>query len=111
MITDQRNHYRVSLFLPGDLSLRAQGGETTRILIRDACGAGLCLETLQSYEPGDMLYVDFELVGRFRFQRLPVTVSRCVRDGHGYLTGVHFRQGEDKRRVLHALVFALENAN
>ena len=111
MISDQRAHNRVSFFVGGDIYRQAEGQKVGRAIIRDISFSGLRIETLESWEPGEVVYLDFAIAGRFEFRRVPVVVARSERNMGSFVTGLNFRQGEDRRRVRHALTYAIENSN
>ncbi len=111
MISDQRAHNRVSFFVGGDIYRQAEGQKVGRAIIRDISFSGLRIETLESWEPGEVVYLDFAIAGRFEFRRVPVVVARREGNMGSFVTGLNFRQGEDRRRVRHALTYAIENSN
>ncbi len=111
MISDQRAHNRVSFFVGGDIYRQPEGEKLGRVVIRDISYSGLCIETLEPWEPGDIAYLDFAIAGRFEFRRIPVIVARSHNQQGSFVTGLNFRQGEDRRRVRHALAFTIESSN
>jgi|GEM_PF-2518808 len=111
MISDQRAHNRVSFFVGGDIYRNPEGEKVGRVIIRDISYSGLSIETLESWEPGELVWVDFVIAARFEFRRIPAIVARSHNVQGSYITGLNFRQGEDRRRVRHALSFAIENSN
>ncbi|MBL0059371.1 MAG: PilZ domain-containing protein [Elusimicrobia bacterium] len=111
MITDQRAHNRVSFFFGGDIYKDADGEKVGRVIIRDISFSGLRIETLEPWEPGQTVFLDFDIAGRFEFRRVPVVVARSDGNQGSFVTGLNFRQGEDRRRVRHALTYAIESSN
>jgi hypothetical protein len=111
MISDQRAHSRVSFFVGGDIYRAAEGDKIGRVIIRDISFSGLRIETLEPWEPGETVFLDFAIAGRFEFRRVPVVVARSDGNQGSYVTGLNFRQGEDRRRVRHALTYTIENSN
>jgi hypothetical protein len=109
MISDQRNHNRVSFFVGGDIYPSVDGDKLGRVIIRDISYSGLCIETLEPLESGQTAYLDFEIAGRFVFRRVPVTVARSEKNSGSYVTGLNFHRGEDRRKVRHALTFTIES--
>lgn len=111
MISDQRSHNRVSFFVGGDIYKEAEGEKIGRVIIRDISYGGLCIETLEPWESGQVAYLDFEIAGRFAFRRVPVVVARSTKNGGSYVTGLNFHRGDDRRKVRHALTYTIESSN
>jgi hypothetical protein len=111
MISDQRAHNRVSFFVGGDIYREAEGEKVGRVIIRDISFSGLRIETLEPWKPGDTVFLDFAIAGRFEFRRVPVVVARSDNNQGSFVTGLNFRQGEDRRRVRHALTYTIESSN
>lgn len=111
MISDQRSHNRVSFFVAGDIFRHPEGEKIGRVIIRDISFGGLSIETLESWEPGETAYLDFDIAGRFSFRKIPLTVARTARNGGSYVTGLNFHHGEDRRKIRHALAFTIESSN
>ena len=109
MITDQRSHYRVSFFMGGDLYKVGNSLKFGRAVIRDISTSGMRVETLEPLEQGEMVYVDFEIGGRFQFEKVPATVARLYPHTGSFLLGLSFQRGEDRRHVREALVYSLGN--
>ncbi len=110
MISEQRTHHRVSFFLGGDIFKDPNADKVGRVIIRDISFSGIRIETLESFEPGETVFLDFDVCGRFSFHRVPAMVARTNRHAGSYLTGLSFRRGEDRRRIRQALAFMIENS-
>lgn len=111
MLTDQRTHYRVLCYVPCDVFESPEGEKKSRVIVKDVSFSGLCVESLEAFEPGETIYVDFSLAGRYVFNRVPVMVSRSNQHGGRHYCGLNFRRGEDRRKVRQALVYLMESAN
>lgn len=110
MISDSRTHNRVSFFMGGDLYRDPNGHKAGRAVIHDISFSGLRLETLEPLQAGENVFVDFTVCGRFRFNKVPVSVARTQRQGGSYLSGLRFQRGEDRRKIRQALAFAIESS-
>lgn len=109
MINDQRSNPRVSLFISGTLYRGPSGEKPGRIVIRDLSAAGIRIESLYTLNKDQILYLDFEIAGRFSFVKVPVKVSRIYRHTGSYLSGLKFMKDEDHVRIQEALVYLIEN--
>jgi hypothetical protein len=109
MITDQRYNPRVSFFMGGDIYKNPRGEKIGRTIIRDLSLSGMRIETLDGLDLNQTVYVDFEVAGKFRFEKVPARVTRIFRHSGVFLAGLCFLDGHDKRRIRQALCFVLED--
>jgi hypothetical protein len=103
VIRDQRRDHRVAFFLGADLYLRPDGEKAGRAVVRDLSVSGMRLEALAPVSEGKVLYVDFELAGRYKFQKVPAEVRRVYQHRNGFILGLVFQEPHDRRRLREAL--------
>ena len=78
MISDNREHSRVSVFFGGDVYRRPDGERVGRAILKDVSVTGLRVETLESLSPGEQVFVDFQMGPSHIFRRVPVRVERVT---------------------------------
>ncbi len=109
MISDQRYYPRVSCFSAGDVFADPTGERMARAVIHDLSSGGLNIETLANLEQGQTVYIDFEVAGKFVFEKSPALVVRVTRQQGSFQSGLTFRDGHDRRRLRTALNYLIDN--
>jgi hypothetical protein len=110
MISDQRTSHRVSFFMGADVYRSPQGQKVGRAVVRDLSVSGMRLETLDALKQGETIFVDFNVAGKFDFQKTPATVTRVYRHSGSFLAGLTLQRGDDRRRMRQALAFVVESS-
>ncbi|MBI4396731.1 MAG: PilZ domain-containing protein, partial [Elusimicrobia bacterium] len=86
------------------------GERVGRAVIRDISYSGMRIETLEALEQGETIFLDFDIAGRFVFQKVPMLITRVYRHSGSLLLGLTFQKGYDRRHIRHALTYVVESS-